>query len=561
MSEVQLIGQPIAYHPLSLRLISGFVKNDPELSNNLVAAVDYDPTGELIAKREHILARAFNSLPNPTQELLSRLSAFFESVTINEIKALASPTSFPDSRQRYKNIPYIASLDLKPITEISSRLNMLHSHGLIQKARHQNRTLYFLHPIIRSYAYKQSDHKDLVHFQLIQYYLWHTQYQLKQKRTPVTKLSDLNNQIQTYLHMIQTGQLDKAFELLVNVIDQDLRFNLGNYSFLNWLIAPFLSKEEKQYTKFKDKINEMQLLVMLSGNHLGMGRPNVALHIGLLVHSMTQKEKFTKGHFAIQGMLSKAYLQLGELQKANWHCEYEVEFFKLATEKYDLNNDKFELAIARQELGYLQAIFGNWEEANEEFDAALTYFLESQREQSEFVVYAYQTFSLLQKGDAQAALLVGQKAYNIAANRHNLVDRIRIEWLLGWVYLEVSDLKKSQEHLDEALNRCRSLNYIPFEPSILLAFAKLAFKVGDKKVAYENLQDAQYISEQATYRLNLADIHNFMAELDIDSGDYSKAKENADKAQSYASFNEHPYIYYAALLKTNQLLTQLENLK
>ena len=561
--EVEFLGEQIAYHPLSLRLIAGYVKNDPDLFNNLAAAVDYDPTNDVIGKKRHILSKAFYSLPILTQKLLNRLSAFYESVTINEIQIVANPIDPPNQERNIKNLPYIAVMDIEPIKNVSNHLRILNNRGLIQQSRYQNQTYYFLHPLIRSYAYQQSDEVQGIHKQLIFHYLRHLQInyatdQFKQKRNPHHKNhSDLNGKIQVYLHLISVEQYELAFKFLQGMLDEELRYKYGNYSLLNRLLSPFFSENEEHLTFLEDERLESGVLLMLSISYLGMGRPVNALRVGSYVAKQAHDSN-PIAYLSSQEILSTAFRQLGQLKEAIWHRGYEMEILKLAAKEFDTDFEHFHLAISHQEYGFLQTIIGNWKQADEEYDLALSYFVASNRRQSENLVYTHQTYSHLLKGDAQSALFVGQKAYEFVSTHKNENDRIRLEWLLGWAYLQENNLVLAKKHLDDALKRCRSINYNPLEPSILLACARLAFAFGNIESSYEYLNHAQQIAERASYRLDLADIHNFYAELDIDSDNYSLAKDNIAKAKSFASISAPEYIYAFAYSTAEKLLVTLE---
>ena len=79
-AEVEAVCAPLAYHPLSLRLLARAVRYSPTAPNDLRAAADYDPTSDLLGKRQHVLRRAYDNLPPRAQHTLSRLAAFRSSV-------------------------------------------------------------------------------------------------------------------------------------------------------------------------------------------------------------------------------------------------------------------------------------------------------------------------------------------------------------------------------------------------------------------------------------------------------------------------------------------------
>jgi tetratricopeptide (TPR) repeat protein len=90
-----------------------------------------------------------------------------------------------------------------------------------------------------------------------------------------------------------------------------------------------------------------------------------------------------------------------------------------------------------------------------------------------------------------------------------------------------NELAVAERCLTEALRRCRKVNLVEMEADILLAWARLKWvigKLGNQVIGElgeieEHLKEAKEIAERAGFRLQLADIHLFCAEvlLDIDS--------------------------------------------
>jgi len=89
-------------------------------------------------------------------------------------------------------------------------------------------------------------------------------------------------------------------------------------------------------------------------------------------------------------------------------------------------------------------------------------------------------------------------------------------------------LNVAERCLSEALRRCRSVNMVQMEPDLLLAWGKYQWvseqlsvnskKLSEEKFAEmeETIKEAREIAERAGYRLALADIHLFCAEVLLD---------------------------------------------
>ena len=142
-----------------------------------------------------------------------------------------------------------------------------------------------------------------------------------------------------------------------------------------------------------------------------------------------------------------------------------------------------------------------------------------------------------------------RESHSIAAGRENEADRIWAEWLLGWAYTALGETTAAEPHLNEALPRCRRINLIDLEPSILLALARLH---QDREAA----QKALSIADRCEYRLDQADIHNFLARLALDSGKPAEARDHAQKAKDYAYCDGPPHYYKPAHEEAERLLAE-----
>ena len=135
-SDVEAVCAPLEYHPLSLLLLAGYAAYDPEFPNDLRAAVNYDPTSDLLKKRQHVLQRAYDYLPQKAQDILGRLATIRAGgVSWEVIKAVIG--SSRDVRHNLQILELRGLLNRQIQTEKSGK----------------KRTVYDLHPIMRRYAY------------------------------------------------------------------------------------------------------------------------------------------------------------------------------------------------------------------------------------------------------------------------------------------------------------------------------------------------------------------------------------------------------------------------
>ena len=101
--------------------------------------------------------------------------------------------------------------------------------------------------------------------------------------------------------------------------------------------------------------------------------------------------------------------------------------------------------------------------------------------------------------------------------------------------------------LGEALTRCRRIHLVELEPSILLAWARWHRAAGHRDAAASLAAEGLTVAERCGYRLNLADLHNFLALLAL------AFRYHADKSREYARCATGPYVYKVALEETQGL--------
>jgi hypothetical protein len=126
----------------------------------------------------------------------------------------------------------------------------------------------------------------------------------------------------------------------------------------------------------------------------------------------------------------------------------------------------------------------------------------------------------------------------------------------------MSDLASAEVELNEALSRCRKIRLVELEANILLDLAKLQWQKAagkNKKLISQTkdlVREALEIADRCEYRLQQADIHNFLAEMALAESDKQTARNHAQKARDYAYCDGPPYVYKKALDTANLLLSR-----
>ncbi len=165
-------------------------------------------------------------------------------------------------------------------------------------------------------------------------------------------------------------------------------------------------------------------------------------------------------------------------------------------------------------------------------------------------------------------------------------DYVRAHWLLG-AALRVgavgangrSPLQEADRHLTEALARCRAINMVEAEADILLDLARVrwdeahgSFDSGPHtprasaqddngkliEEAKRLAEEALVITERSGYVLQGADVHLFLAEIEIERGDREKALAHAQEARRLATCDGPPdHTYKVAYDEAGALLAKL----
>jgi tetratricopeptide (TPR) repeat protein len=539
-AEVRAVCEPLGYHPLSLRLLARTVHYSPTMPDDLQAASAYDPTVDLLGKREHVLRRAYENLPQRTQLTLSRLAAFRSSVAW---RVLADVFGGGQA--------------------VQSDLQLLEERGLLQRTiRLQDNglrdTSYDLHPIVRRYAYDRLVDRAAVHGQLVIY------FEAVPRPQRVNTLEDLQPAIELYHHLIRAQRYDEACDLFYDRLEHPLYFQLGAYQMRIELLRGLFPDGEAALPRLTKEADQAWTLNSLANSYSLSGQPGRA--VPLFEKQIAIREKRgDKKNFAVGlGNLADDQQKIGRLEAAAVNLRRSIALCQEI-------EDRFNEAIGHREYGRLLAAIGDWQASQAELDTALTQFTEENRLQSQSVGWAYRAQAALWQGQAAEGRHAAQEALRLAeedARTSYPVERdfVRAYWLLGWAQAELGQFTAAQGHLDEALRRCRAINNVELEPSILLALARLAFAKsrasgqaaewpGGEAAALA--QEALQVAERAGYVLNQADIHNFLAAVALDAGQRDAARQHAQRAQALAAGDGPPYVYKPALDEAERLLKEL----
>ena len=137
-------------------------------------------------------------------------------------------------------------------------------------------------------------------------------------------------------------------------------------------------------------------------------------------------------------------------------------------------------------------------------------------------------------------------------------DYVSAHWLLGAAHRATGDTASAERHLSEALTRCRRINLVEFEANILLDLARLRAAQGQRDEVLHLAREALVITERSGYVLQGADVHLFLAHMEVERGNRETALAHAVQARERATCDGPPdYTYKVAIDEAGALLATL----
>jgi tetratricopeptide (TPR) repeat protein len=537
-AEIQAACAPYGYHPMALRLLSGMIAHEPARPGDIAVAEGYSPILDLVPREHHILALAYDALRPPLREFLSRLAAFRSPLEYAAAKAL----SVFDTEN-----------------ELKAGIRELMDRGLLLFDRQRER--YDLHPIVRKYAYDRLADKAGVHTRLCDYFAAVP----KPDENKIQTIEDLAPVVELYHHMVGAGRYDEARDLFRDRLHDALYFRFGAYQTCIELLRALFPDGEDRPPRLKKETAQAWTVNTLANSYSISGQSRRAVPLFRMQNGIREKAG-NKPDLAIGlGNLAGGQAMLGELTAAERNLRRQIELCREV-------KDEFKEAVGHRDLGRALAYQGAFADGAAELDTALAMFEGQQRLQSQCVAWAYRALRALLVGDAGAAVGAARRARELAdevARSEYPYERdiIRAEWLLGAALVAqageakgeaAKTLAEAETHLTEALNRCRRINMVDHEPDILLGWARWHHAKGDGKQAHKVAQEALTIADRCEYRLQQADIHNFLARLALDAGDRKAAGEHSRMGYERAPCDGPPHCYKPALEEAARLLGELD---
>lgn len=514
--------QPYDFLPLCLRLLSGAIRKDPRRPNDIAAADNWHPPKNLVAREHHILHIAYDTMAKDLQDLLSRIAAMRGPVDYDTAKVLSK---YKDEEQ------------------LKEALAELEDRGLLFRQKAGLR--YDLHPIVRQYAYERLGDKAATHAALKDYFA------AVPEPDKIETLDDLQPAIELFHHTIRSGAYEDAYKIYRDRLAEPLYFQLGAYDIVISLLQAFFLDGENNPPRLKDESDQAWLLIALPAAYHATGQSRKAT--GLTQRHNTIRDKLgQKGNLATGlGNLAISQLSLGDLKQAQSNFQQRIDIFR------EIKNDWRE-AVGHHEFGLLLSYMGRHEQADKELQKSLSMFTEQKAEQWLGLTWSYQAIRAILMNEPETALKTLDNAHHFwkltAKHQHPYErDLVQILWLRGTAKRLLGNLVDSEVDLNEALSRCRKIRLVEFEADILLELAKLLWQKATSKnkhliaQAKDLAREALDIADRCEYRLQQADIHNFLAEMAMAESDKQTARKHAEIAKERAYCDGPPHVYKKAL--------------
>ena len=338
-------------------------------------------------------------------------------------------------------------------------------------------------------------------------------------------------------------------------------FQLGSYDIFISLGRAFFPDGDDKPPRLKDESNQASILNSLAVAYDNTGQSRKAVRLRKGTMKINKKRKDNYRYTIDLGNLALSQVLLGELKQAESNVRRRVDISQEI-------QDKFSEAIAHQELGGLLAYVGLYDESDNELDQAIDIYAKEHHEQGQCLGWSYRAHRALLMDKPESALKALKKArqfWELEAKHYAPVERdlVHILWLSGWAKRQLSDLAGAETDLNKALSRCRRIRLVESEADIILEIARLHWQKADGKDT-ELIEQAKSLTCEALdianryeYRLKQADIHNFLAEMDLAENDKAAALRHAETARERALCDGPQLCYKKALDEAEQMLANL----
>ena len=518
-------------HPLSLRLLSGLIARNLQNPGDISVAPRYDIHADLKARRHHILEVAFNSLPEELQKLLSEASAFRSTITYD---ALSIFNDFGNDLKFEKALKDLVDWSLLLFNKDNKHFD--------------------LHPIVRRYAYDRLIDKKTTHVRLQEYFI--SRFPLFEK---LENLDDITPIIELYYHTVKAEQYEDAIKLYKSKLQEAIYFWFSAYQTTVELLLLLFPRGLDEVPCLQRENDQAYVLNELGQAYNKLGQTRLAAHAYNQAVKIAEKHCDKADLSLYKCDLADLLISMGKLKDAEKYLKYKMRGSQL-------NFDQMNTA---RYYAYLLIFKGSFIESSFLFNEIIKrLYKKRDPEQALSVTFNDKSrlFILMKRPyDAYKAAVAALEFWNKISEPYE-TDHIIAEWMIGQalIYMSFNSPDKRDEllleaeiHLKEAIIRCHNVNLVESEPGILLSMALWHYAKGERKLAEDLAEEALSIANRCEYRLNQAEIHNFLARLYLDQDDKIGATQHVQIAFERAWCDGPPHCYKPALDTAKELLEGL----
>jgi tetratricopeptide (TPR) repeat protein len=416
--KLEDLAKGVDSHPLALRLLVELVKTFGVSDTLNDLSLYQEQRKDTIKKARHL----FDKLAGDEKELLERLSVYRQPESMPAIKHMFTDTTALDA---------VKKLIHKSLLETDQEGN------------------YWLHPLVREFAYDDLKNKIEAHNRASQYYLY---FSLSLPE-PRTKKDDVQSLIEAHYHACLAQQYDTAASIL---FDHNLYEDLDRWGHSRTLIELYSGLLPKDPFNDKPVLTSLETHGAVLGNlgnayyQLGQVEKAIEYHEQALV--ILREIGDRRGEGSALGNLGLAYSDLGQVEKA---IEYHNQALVIVREIGDRRGEGAVLG----NLGNAYSALGQVEKAIEYHNQALEIAREIGDRRGEGA-------DLGSLGNAYSALGQVEKAIEyheqaLVISREIRDRRNEGNWLgsLGNVYYQIGDVKKAIKYYEQALVIGKAIKY------------------------------------------------------------------------------------------------------
>jgi tetratricopeptide (TPR) repeat protein len=486
-SQLEELALSVDGHPLALKLLIGLVKKFG-IKDTLDDLSTFKRHKESTIKKAR---RLFEKLAGDEKELLEHISVFRQPESKTAIKKMFTATTSEDA---------VENLMEKSLLETD----------------HEGS--YWLHPLVREFAYDDLENKIEVHKIALQYYL---SIPLPEERT---SKEDIQPLIEAHHHACRAEDYNKALNIIMdNKLHEDLD-RWGNSRTLIDLYLDLLPEDHFNDISLLDNTQNHSVVLGNLGNaYKNMGQVEKAIEYYEKVLVIATEIGDRRGEGTDLGNLGNAYNHLGQVEKA---IEYYEQALVIATEIGDRRGEENHLG----NLGIAYRNLGQVEKAIEYYEKALGIAKEIGDRQGE-------GNSLGNLGNAYNILGQVEKAIEYYEQVLVITKEIgdkRNEgiWLgnLGLAYSNLGQVEKAIEYYEKALGIAKEIGDKRGEGADLGNLGLAYSILGQIEKAIEYYEQALGIAKEIGDRLgegnHLGNLGNAYSNL----GQVEKAIEYYEKA-------------------------------